>query len=83
MPQHQQAVKRVRQNETHRQRNKAKRSKLSTLIKNVEQATSKDEANEHYKKAVSYIDKMTAKGIIHRNNAAHKKSRLATQLNNL
>lgn len=83
MPQHKQAVKRVRQNETHRKRNKAKRSKLFTLTKNALQAAEKDEAQEHYRKAVSYIDKMTAKGMIHRNNAARKKAKLTAHLNSL
>ncbi|HLR76185.1 MAG TPA: 30S ribosomal protein S20 [Balneolaceae bacterium] len=83
MPQHKQAVKRVRQNEKNRKRNNAKRSKLSTLIKKAMQATDKDEAQEHYRNAVSYIDKMTAKGIIHRNYAAKKKSKLTIHLNSL
>lgn len=83
MPQHKQAIKRVRQNETHKQRNKARRSKLSTLIKNVRQATDKDEAQETYRKAISYIDKMAAKGMIHRNNAARKKASLTAHFNSL
>lgn len=83
MPQHQQAVKRVRQNETHRQRNIAKRSKLRTLYKKALNAEDKAEAEEHYKKAVSYLDKMSTKGIIHPNNAARKKSKLSKHLNSL
>ncbi len=83
MPQHQQAVKRVRQNETHRQRNKTKRSKMSTLYKKALNATEKEEAQEHYKKAVSYLDKMSTQGIIHPNNAARKKSKLTKHVNSL
>ncbi len=83
MPQHQQAVKRVRQNETHRQRNKAKRSKLKTLLNNAFNATEKEEAQEHYRKAVSYLDKMSTKGILHPNNAARKKAKLTKHVNDL
>lgn len=83
MPQHQQAVKRVRQNKTHEDRNKAKRSKLRTLYKKALNTTDKEEAQVHHKKAVSYLDKMSGKGIIHPNNAARKKSKLAKHLNSL
>lgn len=83
MPQHQQAVKRVRQNETHRQRNKAKRSKLTTLYKKALNATDKEEAEQAFKEAMSYLDKMSNKGIIHPNNAARKKSKLAAHVNSL
>lgn len=83
MPQHQQAVKRVRQNKTHQQRNKAKRSKLRTLYKEALNVEDKAEAQELYKEAVSYLDKMSTKGIIHPNNAARKKSKLTKHLNNL
>lgn len=83
MPQHQQAVKRVRQNETHRKRNVSKRSKLATVYKKALNATDKEEAETYFKEAVSYLDKMANKGIIHPNNAARKKSKLATHLNSL
>jgi len=83
MPQHKSAVKRVRQNETRRQRNQAKRSKMKTLIKNAMQATDKEEAQEAAKEASSYLDKMAAKELIHENYAARKKSKIATHVNNL
>jgi len=83
MPQHKQAKKRVRQNEKRRQHNRRQRSKMNTLISNVYEATEKEEAQEHHKKAVSYLDKMTAKGQIHRNNAARKKSKMTKYVDNL
>lgn len=83
MPQHKQAIKRVRQNEKRRQHNRKQRSKMNTLVNNVLEATDKEEAQEHYKKAISYLDKMTAKGKIHQNNAARKKSKLTKHVNNL
>lgn len=83
MPQHKQAVKRVRQNEKRRQHNRKQRSKMSTLVTRVFESTDKEEAQELHKKAVSYLDKMTAKGKIHQNNAARKKAKLAKHVNNL
>jgi small subunit ribosomal protein S20 len=83
MPQHKQAVKRVRQNEKRRQRNNKRRSKMKTLINNVLDENDKEEAEKKLKNATSYLDKMTGKNMIHRNNAARKKSRLTKHVNNL
>lgn len=83
MPQHQSAIKRVRQNEKRRKRNQQKRSKMRTLVKNVLEATDKEEAEKYYKEATSYLDKMTSKGLIHENNAARKKSKMTKHVNNL
>ena len=83
MPQHQSAIKRVRQNEVRRLRNNAKRSKLRTLVKTAMGATDKAAGEKSYKEAVAYIDKLTVKGIIHRNTAARKKSALTRHLNAL
>lgn len=79
MPNIKQAKKRVRQSEDNRMRNKHHRSNMRTSIKKVEAAIAegnKDEANELLKSAVPLIDGMVSKGIIHKNNAARKKSRL-------
>lgn len=83
MPQHKSAVKRVRQNEKRRQHNQAQRSKMKTLVKNALETTDKEEAEEAFKKASSYLDKMAAKNLIHENYAARKKSKLANHVNNL
>lgn len=83
MPQHKSAVKRVRQNEKRRQRNQPKRSKLKTLVKKALETTEQEEAKEAVKEATSYLDKMAAKGLIHENFAARKKSKLAQHVNNL
>ncbi len=83
MPQHKSAVKRVRQNEKRRKHNQSQRSKMKTLVKNALEATDKEEAEEAFKKASSYLDKMAAKNLIHQNYAARKKSKLAKHLNNL
>lgn len=83
MPQHKSAVKRVRQNEKRRQQNQPKRSKLKTLVKKALETTDQEEAKEAVKEATSYLDKMAAKGLIHENFAARKKSKLAQHVNNL
>jgi small subunit ribosomal protein S20 len=83
MPQHKSAIKRMRQNEKRRNHNRVRRSKMRTLIKNVLTSTEKKEAEKHLKPAVSHIDKMTNKGVIHPNNAARKKARLTKHVNNL
>lgn len=83
MPQHQSAKKRVRQNEKRRVRNQSKRSKMKTLISNALETTDKEEAEKAFKKASSYLDKMTAKDLIHENFAARKKSKIANHVNSL
>lgn len=71
-------IKRNRQNERRRLRNRAVRSELRTRIKNAEAAASDgaDNQEELARLAVSHIDRATTKGVIHKNAAARKKSRL-------
>lgn len=83
MPQTKQAIKRVRQAEKRREHNRTRKSKMKTLIKNVMSATDKAQAEAALKDAVSYIDRMSVKGIIHTNNAARKKAALTKHVNNL
>lgn len=83
MPQHQSAVKRVRQNEKRRQRNQGQHSKMKTLVKKAMETTEKEEAEQAFKKASSYLDKMASKGLVHQNFAARKKSKIAQHVNNL
>ena len=80
MPTYSSAEKRQRQNEKRRLRNKIHRGKMRTLIKRIEKAIedqNKDEAEKLLKETIPIIDKTAAKGIIHKNNAARKKSRLS------
>ena len=76
-------IKRNRQSETARQRNKSVRSALKTRIKRFEQAAQSGDsaaAEEEYRAAAQALDKAAAKGVIHKNKAANKKSRLAKRL---
>ena len=78
-------IKRNRQNERARLRNKAVRSELRTRIKNaVSLATEKsDESETALRLAVKRLDKAAAKGVIHKNQAANRKSRLVKRINAL
>jgi small subunit ribosomal protein S20 len=80
------AKKRVLVAEARNARNKADKSALKTAIKKFEAAAvegNRTEAEGTYKVAVKAIDKAAAKGLLHKNNAAHKKSALTLKLNNI
>ena len=72
-------MKRNRQNETRRLRNKAVRSELHTRTKKATAAAAEgaDTSAEDLRMAMKRIDKAAAKGVIHKNQAARRKSRLA------
>ena len=73
-------IKRNRTNEKARLRNKAVRSGLRTSLKKAESAAGTDESAEALKAAISTIDRAATKGVIHKNAAARKKSRLVRRL---
>jgi small subunit ribosomal protein S20 len=75
-------IKRNKQNEVRRVRNKAVRSEIRTRVKNAEAAASEAAENsvDALRVAVKRIDKAAAKGIIHKNQAANRKSRLMKRL---
>lgn len=83
MPTHRSAEKRLRQNLKAAHRNKHYKSLMKTAIKKVLQATTKEAAEEHFRKASSILDKLVYKGIIHCNKAANQKARLARRVNAL
>lgn len=76
MAQHLSAVRQARRAVKHRERNRAYMSKMRTAIKRVRNAKDKEKAGAELRKAVKLLDQLAAKGMIHRNNAAHKKSKL-------
>ena len=76
-------IKRNRQSEVRRARNKSTRSALKTRIKRfLDTAGSGDSAaaQEEFKGISKALDQAAAKGVIHKNQAANKKSRLARRL---
>ena len=83
MPNIKSAKKRVLVNKTKAARNKSANSALKTAIKkaNVAIDSNADDKEAVVKAAMITVDKAVAKGLIHKNNAARKKSALATKLN--
>ncbi|MGD9798121.1 MAG: 30S ribosomal protein S20 [Acidimicrobiia bacterium] len=73
-------IKRNLQNEKRRLRNKAVRSELKTRVKNAVTTASTETGPEALRLAVKRIDKAAAKGVIHKNAAARRKSRLAKRV---
>jgi small subunit ribosomal protein S20 len=71
-------IKRNRQNEKRRLRNKAVRSELRTRAKSAvtDAETGAENSAESLRLALKRIDKAAAKGVIHKNQAANRKSRL-------
>lgn len=76
-------MKRRKQQEIRYQRNKRYKSQMRTAVRKVLTSTSRDEAEPMYREAVSLIDGLVAKGIIHRNTAARRKSVISRHLNTL
>ncbi|HBH25587.1 MAG TPA: 30S ribosomal protein S20 [Cytophagales bacterium] len=83
MANHKSALKRIRSNEAKRLRNRYYVKTSRTFIKRLRATTDKAEALDLYKRVSSLLDKLAKKKIIHKNNAAHKKSKLAKYVNSL
>lgn len=83
MPNIKSAKKRVLVSEARNERNKAYRSALRTSIKKADAAIQSGSADMEVavKAAVKKIDMAAGKGLIHKNNAAHKKSNLIVRMN--
>ena len=77
-------IKRNRQNEKRRQHNRIYRGSSRTFVKkalDAIEAGDKTAAEKAVKTAVQTLDRAAQKGVIHKNNAARRKSRLITKLN--
>lgn len=81
MPNIKSAIKRVRTNDSSNARNVQAKSAMRSSVKKAEQAlTNNDEnAGASVKAAIKQVEKAASKGLIHRNTAARKKSRLMKQ----
>lgn len=80
------AEKRIRVAERRRRRNQPLRSAAKTYVKRAETAIGAGDAETaiaEVRQAISYLDKVADKGVIHKNNAARRKSRLMAKLNKL
>jgi small subunit ribosomal protein S20 len=83
MPQHQSAEKRMRQNEKRRKRNQSQKSRVRTKIKRLKSMEEKDAAQELLNDVKGELDRLAAKGVIHKNKAANRKSKLEKHVNSL
>jgi small subunit ribosomal protein S20 len=83
MPNIKSAKKRVKVNDTKALRNKAVKSDLKTALKKADLAVANNAEDKEavVKTAIKKVDMACTKGIIHKNNAARKKSALAKSLN--
>jgi len=83
MPNVKSAKKRVKVNEVKRARNFSAKSSIKTYIRRYETAVAEgntETAAALYTKVTSMLDKAAGKGIIHKNTAARRKSRLAAKI---
>lgn len=86
MANHKSAIKRAKQNEARRLRNRARKTRMKNAIKDVMGAipsSSQDTVAARLKDAISVIDKNASKGVIHANTASRKISRLTARVNTL
>ena len=78
------AIKRMKQSERRRQRNRATRGHLRSTVKAARAvATPGPEATDAIRHAIRTLDRAVTQGVMHRNTAARKKSALAKKLNTL
>jgi small subunit ribosomal protein S20 len=73
--------KRIKTNAKRAERNKAVRSELKTRVKNASRSVGTDTNIEDVRLAMKRLDMAAAKGIIHPNQAARRKSRLMKRVN--
>ena len=79
-------IKRVKTNAIRTERNRAHKSELRTWIRKVRTAVDsgdKDAAQDALSTASKKLDKAVTKGVIHKNQAANKKSNMAKKVNSL
>ena len=86
MATHKSAIKRIRQNEKRRLHNRQFRNRARTLVKQAREAIESgdvDAAQAATNRAIRDLDKLASRGVVHKRNAARRKSRLMAQLNKL
>ncbi len=79
------ALKRIKTSALRTARNRRIKSTVKTAVKKVQDAAAQgpEETRETYVKAQKTLDKAVSKGVLHKNSAARKKSRLAKKMNAL
>jgi small subunit ribosomal protein S20 len=83
MAHHKSALKRIRQTKRRNEYNRDKKKGIKVAVKAVREAQSYEEGLENLKKLYKVLDKASVKGIVHKNTAARKKSRLVKYVKSL
>ena len=83
MANHKSAIKRIRQTETKRQKNRLQHKTTRNAIKQLKDSTSKKEAEKLFTNVSSLLDKLAKNNVIHKNKSANLKSKLASHVNSL
>jgi small subunit ribosomal protein S20 len=83
MANHKSALKRIRQNEVRRLRNRYYHKTARTAMKVLRNQEDKASAAEQLPKVIALLDKLAKKNIIHKNKAANLKSKLTKHVNKL
>ncbi len=81
MPHHKSAEKRMRTNERDRKRNTAVKTQVRSVVRDMREQATSDNAPEKLREAHSVLDNAARKGILHKNTVNRKKSRLAKLVN--
>lgn len=74
------AIKRIRSNERKSVRNRIIRSRARSAVSSAREAVTKGSGEESVRRAIRELDRAAEKGVIHKNNAARRKSRLLRKL---
>jgi small subunit ribosomal protein S20 len=83
MAHHKSAIKRIRQIAVRRLRNRYYAKTTRNAIRALRSVNNKSDATTTYNKVASMLDKLAKRGVIHKNNASNKKSKLARYINKL
>lgn len=83
MPNHKSCKKRMKTSERDRLANRAMRSELRGVVKELRTESDKTAATEKFRAVTKLLDRAAAKGLIHKRNADRSKSRLAQMVNGL
>ena len=83
MANHKSSIKRIRQTQTRRLRNRYYAKTARNAVKALRNSTEKASAHELLKKVSSMLDKLAKKNVIHKNKASNLKSKLALHVNKL
>lgn len=83
MANHQSALKRIRQNETRKLRNRYYAKTMRNAVRKYRELTDKKEAQDSLPKLYEMIDKLAKKGVIHKNKAGNLKSKITKYANGI